>query len=89
MTSHQIHAALARERHSTFLAEAQAARLARQVGDTRAAGWGTGGPQAPTPPLAAARLEATARPAAGARAAGKAGRAARRVNGADPAGPQH
>ena len=32
MTSHQIHAALARERHSTFLAQAQAARLARQVG---------------------------------------------------------
>ena len=40
------------------------------------------------PPLAAARLEALARPPAAARGEGQAGRAARRVDGADTPGPQ-
>ena len=86
MTSHHIHAALVRERHGTFLAEAQAARLARQV---RIHGQRAGAPGVRRTPLR--RLSGWLRPVRlpGPAPQGKAGRAARRVNGADPAGPQH
>ena len=90
MLSPYIHAALAHERHQTFLAQAETDRRARQarLHRQRVARRRPQIAAALAPSLATARPEPPVRSLAAVRGDGQAGRAPRRVRGADPAGPQ-